>query len=190
VGMLEDLNDVKQMLSTIRNYDANGFANQLKYWVKELHFFYNRIVPNQTNNPSTSFYEIPPAQRPKEGQVAYFNLRRGYPKELYDGHYCYVLKDFGSKYVIIPTTSVKSESSILNPNFEFDIKIKDFENDLTSRMQISDIRSVDIQRLNGKRNIYDVETDREEIVKNVNRILSLTIDKTISEVVKCTQEES
>jgi len=175
MGLIEDMDEAKIILQSINNYDRDGFANQLKYWLKELEFFYNRIVPNQTANPSTSFYQITPSLRPKEGQVAFFNLRRGYPKEIYDGHYCYILKDFGIKYMIIPTTSVK-DNSTANPDFEYDIKIKNFKNELISRLQVSDIRSIDIQRFNEKRPVYNVITDREIIVKEIQRILSFNID--------------
>lgn len=173
--MIDDMNESIKILEKIKNYDSEGFANQLKYWLMELEFFYNKIVPNQTANPSTSFYEITPSIRPKEGQVAFFNLRRGYPKEIYDGHYSYILKDFGLKYLIIPTTSVKDKSTA-NPDYEYDIKMRNFKNELTTRLQVSDIRSIDIQRFNEKRPVYDVLTDKQLIIKEIQRILSFNID--------------
>ncbi len=180
MSMIEDMFEATKILERINNYDKEGFANQLKYWLKELEFFYNKVVPNQTSDPSTSYYEIRPSSRPKEGQVAFFNLRRGYPKETYDGHYCYILKDFGIKYMVIPTTSVKDKSKA-NADFEYDIIIKDFKNDLTTRLQISDTRAIDIQRFNENRTVYDVITDRETIAKEIQRILSFNIDITPSE---------
>lgn len=170
LGMIEDMNEATNILERINNFDKDGFANQLKYWLKELEFFYNRITPNQTGNPSTSFYKIQSSLRPNEGQIAFFNLRRGYPKEIYDGHYCYILKDFGIKYLVIPTTSVKDQSQA-NPNFEYDIKIRNFKNDLTTRLQISDIRTIDIQRFNEKRIVYNVVTDRETIAEFVKIVV-------------------
>jgi len=181
MSLTDDMNEATEVLKRINNFDKEEFANQLKYWLKELEFFYNRIVPNQTGNPSTSFYQITPSLRPKEHQVAFFNLRRGYPKEIYDGHYCYIIKDFGLKYLIIPTTSVK-DNSIANSNFEYDIQIKDFKNNLISRLQISDIRTIDVQRFNEKRIIYEVITEKDIIVKEIQRILSFDIDIKDSEV--------
>lgn len=175
MSMIEDMYEATKTLERINNFDKEGFANQLKYWLKELEFFYNRVVPIQTGNPSTSFYKISPSLRPKEGQVAFFNLRRGYPKEIYDGHYCYILKDFGLKYMVVPTTSVKDQSNA-NPHFEYDIEIRNFKNKLRSRLQISDIRTIDIQRYNEKREVYSVITDRKIIVKEIQRILSFEID--------------
>lgn len=159
------------LLENMKNYDSEGFANQLYYWVKELDFFYTKLVKNQGKEPSKVFYQVPPSKRPKVGQVAYFNLRRGYPKETYDGHYCYIVKDFGFKYVIIPTTSVKKDSSDLNEDFEIDINLKDFPNDLLSRMQVTDIRVVDIQRFNEKKPVYDVLTDSNFILEKIKKIL-------------------
>lgn len=175
MSIKDDMDESTRILEGIKNYDNDGFANQLKYWLKELEFFYNKVVPGQTRNPSNSFYEITKSIRPNEGQVAFFNLRRGYPKEVYDGHYCYILKDFGVKYLVIPTTSVKDKSEA-NPEFEFDIKMKNFKNELISRLQISDMRAIDVQRFNEKRSVYDVKTDKRIIVNEILRILSLNID--------------
>ncbi len=175
MSMIEDMYESTKILENINNFDKDGFANQLKFWLKELHFFYNNLVPNQTNNPSTSYYQIKPSMRPKESQIAFFNLRRGYPKEVYDGHYCYILKDFGTKYLVVPTTSVK-DGTKPNPKFEYDIEIKNFKNKMLTRMQISDIRSLDIQRFNEKKQVYDVVTDRNDIVHEIQRILSFDID--------------
>jgi hypothetical protein len=75
------MGEIISILKGISNYDVDGFVNQLYYWVKELEFFYNNVVPKQGGDPARAFYKVKPSQRPKEGQVAYFNLRRGYPKE-------------------------------------------------------------------------------------------------------------
>ena len=45
----------------------------------------------------------------------------GYPKETFDDHWCYILKDYGTKYLIIPTTSIKVDSGECNPLYEMDI---------------------------------------------------------------------
>ncbi len=167
----KDMQEVISMLKKMNNYDINGFAKELKYWIRELKFFYNIVVPNETNNASTSYYKVKPSKRPNKGQVAYFNLRRGYPKEIFGGHYCYIFKDLGSKYIIIPSTSVKIASTDPNPNLEIDIKLKNFKNNKLSRLHISDIRAIDIQRINEQKNIYDVITPRDEINQKIRKIL-------------------
>ncbi len=165
------LDETLKLLKNMKNYDTVGFANQIYYWVRELDFFYSKLVNNQKKSPSEVFYQVKPSERPKEGQVAYFNLRRGYPKETYDGHYCYIVKDFGFKYIIIPTTSVKEDSADLNEKFEIDIELSKFTNNKVSRMQVSDIRVVDIQRLNQKKGIFDVVTDKQSIEEKIKEIL-------------------
>ncbi|WP_155848294.1 hypothetical protein [Caldisalinibacter kiritimatiensis] len=86
ISKLKDINDADYVM---------GFVEELNYWVKELHFFYNRLVPRQTGNPSTTYYT--PSPRPKEGQVAYLNLRRGYPKEIYERTLLLYFKRFWDK---------------------------------------------------------------------------------------------
>lgn len=151
------------------NYDSETFVDHLKFQVEQLSFFYNFLVPKQGNNPAKTFYA--PKKRPKEHQVAYFNLTRGFPKELHDPHWCYILKDFGTKFVVIPTTSVKTTSAPCNPTFEYDITIKDFINSSLSRLHIDDIRVVDLQRMIVDKGFYDVESSRDDITSHINNSL-------------------
>jgi hypothetical protein len=168
--------ETTKILEQIKNYDAEQFSIQLLHWVRELNYFYSKLVEEQGGNPSTTYYNIKPkSKRPKEGQVAYFNLRRGYPKELFDGHWCYILKDFKMKFLVIPLTSVKDNSEP-NQEFEFDIQIDNFKNQLPSRMNVTDIRAIDAHRINEREGVYNVKTDREYILNEVNRILSLQED--------------
>lgn len=167
----DDMKEAKATLEKIKKYDVKGFARELKYWIRELHFFYNIIVPNEKNDPSTCFYKIKPANRPTKGQIAYFNLRRGYPKELYGGHYCYIIKDFGSKYLVIPTTSVKENSSPPNSKIEIDIKIKDFKNNKVSRLHLSDMRTIDIQRINEQKDIFEIKENPSYLNQKIIAIL-------------------
>lgn len=166
------MDGVADMLGDLDNYrDVDGFVTDLEYLVGQLSYFYNNLTPKQTGDPSTTFYK--PKKLPKTHQIAYFNLTRGFPKELYGGHWCYVLKQFKSKFVIIPTTSVKEDSLKADPNFQIDIKVQGFMNGRTTRMQISDMRTVDAQRLYFNKGFYDVLTDKEYIAEEMNKILSL-----------------
>lgn len=161
---------ITQDLKQLRNYtDVEGFVTDLKYHVGQLSYFYDHLTPKQTGDPSTTFYR--PKKIPQVHQIAYFNLTRGFPKELYGGHWCYVFKYFKSKFIVIPTTSVKEDSLPPDPEFQYDIEVKDFTNGMHTRLQLSDMRTIDIQRLYCGKGFYDVITDREEIVKNVNRML-------------------
>lgn len=161
-----------RILENLKNYDGHQCSYQILLWLRELEHFYNTIVPQQGNDPSKAYYNIKPkSSRPNEGQVAYFNLRRGYPKELYDGHWCYVLKDFNTKFLIVPLTSVKNDEP--KDKYEIEINIKDFINDLSSRIQVTDLRFIDAQRINENQKVFDVLTDRTNIINEIFSILSL-----------------
>lgn len=172
----KNFDEAKKNIKSITGYDSEQFSYQLLLWTRELKYFYNNLVSQQTGKPESTYYNVPPQNRPKEGQVAYFNLRRGYPKELYDGHWCYILKDYPYKQLIVPITSVKDKSSP-NSDFEVDIIIKDFINTGQSRLQISDMRTVDLQRINEGRGVYDVVTDFDYVKEEIVRILSLQDQK-------------
>lgn len=171
----ENIDSVKSMIKKLKHYpDKEKLAEEIQKWIFEISYFYNKIVKDDSN-PDLIPYKIEPSIRPHEGQIAYFNLRRGYPKETFDDHWCYILKDFGNKYIIIPTTSVKSNSSKCNENYEMDIKIKDFENNLLSRLQLTDIRAIDAMRISKSLipNAYDVETSRKDIISKINSVILL-----------------
>ncbi|ONI38014.1 hypothetical protein AN639_05935 [Candidatus Epulonipiscium fishelsonii] len=164
------INNVASTLNDLKNYqDIEGFITDLEYHVGQLSYFYDYLTPKQTGDPSTTFYR--PKKMPQIHQIAYFNLTRGFPKELYGGHWCYVFKYFKSKYVIIPTTSVKEDSLPPDPEFQMDIEVDNFKNGMTTRLQLSDMRSIDLQRLYCSKGFYNVLTDRDQILHNVNKML-------------------
>lgn len=163
----EKMGFIKKTIKGLKHYDDPvKLAIEIDNWVKDISFFYDKLVPDGVD-PSKIFYRIDPSKRPKEGQIAYINLRRGYPKEARDGHWCYILKDYGSKYIIIPSTSIKEYSSPCNTTCEMDI-IDNTPNG-TSRLHFSDTRSIDAMRVNTKvnPNFYDVKTPRKEIIDNL-----------------------
>jgi hypothetical protein len=161
---------ISSSLQDLKNYtDVEGFVTDLEYHIGQLSYFYDHLTPKQTGDPSTTFYR--PKKIPTVHQLAYFNLTRGFPKELYGGHWCYIFKHFKSKFVIIPTTSVKEDSLMPDPEFQLDIEVKDFKNGMQTRLQLSDMRTVDIQRLYCSKGFYEVETPRAYILENISRML-------------------
>lgn len=162
---------IKKTIKSLQHYDNPvKLADEIDKWLQELAFFYNRIV-KAGQDPSNVIYNLPPSKRPKEGQIAYFNLRRGYPKETHDDHWCYILKDYGTKFLIIPTTSIKANSTNCNPLYEMDIDDKTPAG--KSRLQFTDMRSVDVMRVcqSVNPNYYDVITDRSEILKKFESLI-------------------
>lgn len=148
-------------------YDVNAFLASVSRKANGLQFFHKRCLIAK-KKPHEFVYH--PDKLVKENQVAYVDLGRGFPKETYDLHLCYFLKNFGVKAIVIPTTSVKDNSKP-NPNFEIDILIKNFEkNDCLSRLHVDDIRTIDIQRVDTRKPFYDTVTNKEYIISEVNRI--------------------
>jgi len=81
-----------------------------------------------------------------------------------DGHWCYILKDLGYKMLVIPSTSVKKDSKECHPHFEMDIDVLMDGHLCVSRIQLSDIRSIDVQRLDVRKSFCEVKTSRDKIV--------------------------
>lgn len=172
----QKLGFIKKTIKGLKHYDDPcKLVDEIDKWLYELSYFHNKIVKDG-QNPSDVIYNLPPSERPKEGQIAYINLRRGYPKETFDDHWCYILKDYGTKYLIIPTTSIKSDSGECNPLYEMDIIDKTPAG--KSRLQFTDMRSIDIMRVcrSVHPNYYDVVTDRKDILKKFQDLI-LTQEK-------------
>jgi hypothetical protein len=170
----EEMQKITTKLKQIVKYDTIGFIYDLKTLVGQLYNFHNELIPQEELNGNNTYFH--PPKVPKVHQIAYFNLGHGYPKELYGGHWCYVVSDFKYKFLIIPTTSVKPNSSKLNPDFEIKIEAKNFKNDLETRMQVTDMRIVDLHRIHVKKELYDVTTDKKYVQNELKRILFNNID--------------
>ena len=148
-------------------YDVEKYSCSLKHLTNQLEYFYCHLVKEQGRDSENTFYHL--KLRPKIHQLAYFNIGRGFPKELMDGHWCYILKDLGYKMLIIPCTSLKGNSC--NPGFELDIDVM-MENVKTkSRLQLSEIRCVDMQRLDLRKTFCNVLSTRKEIINYVEEHL-------------------
>ena len=177
---IERLNKSVTKLLKIRHLDLTSFSYNFERMVNNIYFFNNSLCANCQNESDVSNvqYKIPLKERPKEGQVAFFYIENSYPKEIFNSHWCLVLKDFGSLMLVVPMTSVKSNSSEVYEPTEIDIKIKDFENDGTSRLHVDQIFSADIMRIDKSKPIYDLYDDFE-VVKNkiFEKIFPKPLDK-------------
>lgn len=166
-----EFEEIKKIVFGIKHYDVDGFILELKKWVEDLAFFYNEIVKDG-ENPSSVSYRLSKSNKPEVGEMAFIKLRRGYPKELYNSHWCYILRDTGNSFIVIPSTSVKKDSSHCDERFEMDIEIDDFINDCVTRLQITQIRCVDYARVSTSgKNHYKVLTNKDDIIKQINKVL-------------------
>ena len=60
---------IKKTIKGLQHYDDPcKLADEIDKWLKEVAFFHNKIVKDG-ENPSSVIYNIPPSQRPKEGQI-------------------------------------------------------------------------------------------------------------------------
>lgn len=150
-------------------YDVDKYTCSLLHLTNQLEYFYCDLVAKGNNDCDHTFYYI--KNKPKVGQMAYFNIGRGFPKELMDGHWCYILSDLGYKALVIPSTSIKEDSKPCNKMYEMDIEIMYYNKKMKSRIQLSDIRTVDLQRLDLRKPFVDVLTDRDSIIEFVRNNL-------------------
>ena len=148
-------------------YDVEKYSCSLKHLTNQLEYFYCHLVKEQGRDSENTFYHL--KLRPKIHQLAYFNIGRGFPKELMDGHWCYILKDLGYKMLIIACTSLKGNSC--NPGFELDIDVMMEKVKTKSRLQLSEIRCVDMQRLDLRKPFCNVLSTRKEIINYVEEHL-------------------
>lgn len=177
---IERLNKTVSKLLKIKHFDLTSFSCNFERMVNNIFFFNNFLCKSckSESDISNVQYKLPTKERPKEGQVAFFYIENSYPKEIFNSHWCLVLKDFGSIMLIVPMTSVKFDSSEIYEATEIDVKIKNFENDGMSRLHIDQIFSADIMRIDKSKPIYDLEDDFEILkVKISEKIFSKPIDK-------------
>jgi len=176
MSIYDDLFEIGRSLANIEKtgmYDVTKYSCSLLHLTNQLEYFYCNLVPKGTGDCNNTYYKL--NNRPKEHQLAYFNIGRGFPKELMDGHWCYILRDLGYKMLVVPCTSIKANSKPCNPNFEMDIEMINENSKCKSRIQLSDIRSIDIQRLDVRKKFCEVITDRNKILDFVKlNIFELT----------------
>lgn len=162
---LNECETVFEHLYSESDYDAEKLSYAILHQLKQLDYFYCKMSKDES-----SIITYKPKYRPKEGMIAYFNLGRGFPKELMDGHWCYILKDFGSKMLVIPCTSIKDNSK--SSRYELDIINYNKNIKRKSRLQFTEIRCLDVQRIYTKKNFYNVsDENRQKIIKTFINIL-------------------
>lgn len=171
-----ELANQAQDLAQTGNYDVDMLISAWKHQLTASNFFYGKLVnkePNQDANKT--YYSL--KTEPKEHQLVYTQIGRGYSKELFDPHWCYVLKHCGTKLIVIPITSIKTDSSTLVVPYEYDIEE---EGGIKARMHLDDMRCIDKMRIIEKKGYISVLTEREDIesaVENFFGFSSKTIDE-------------
>lgn len=163
-----------QNLAETENYDVDMLISAWKHQLTESNFFYGKLVKKEPNQDANKTY-FSLKKEPKEHQLVYTQIGRGYPKELFDPHWCYVLKHCGTKLIVIPVTSIKPDSS--NPVVPYEYDIEE-DSGIKARMHLDDMRCIDKMRIIEKRGYISVITKREDIEKAVERFFGF-LPKTI-----------
>lgn len=103
------------------------------------------------------------------GDLVYINYQVGYPHEMAMGHWSYVLKDVGSKLLVIPAAHNNGKRE------DIDIPIATRYGDEVWDMALKtfDLRFVDVQRIYAKKGVMKCITDHSIIVKKVKEIVKL-----------------
>ena len=163
---LMEMNKSLKKLKESGVYDVEKYSYALLHQTNQLEYFYCHLVKD--GDCDQTYYHV--HKRPHIHELAYFNIGRGFPKELMDGHWCYVLKDMGYKMLVLPCTSIKEDSPEAT-EYELDIRAKIRKYPIRSRMQLSDMRVVDLQRLDIRKRFCNVITDKKEIENHIKHII-------------------
>lgn len=158
-GLANQANDLAQT----GNYDVDMLISAWKHQLTASNFFYGTLVGKEpTHDANKTYFSL--KTEPKEHQLVYTQIGRGYSKELFDPHWCYILKHCGTKLIVIPVTSIKPDSSTPVVPYEYDIEESD---GVKARMHLDDIRCIDKMRIMEKKGYIGVKTSRTEIEQAV-----------------------
>lgn len=160
----KELYNNNMKISTLKNYEYEKYLYAMIHLTSQIYYFYHHIAKD---GPSDNVFYCRNFQS-LEHRMIYINLGRGFPKELMDGHWCYVVKDYGCKILVIPSTSIKADS-VYDTNFDMDIISKDKNKTYKSRLCITEMRTVDIQRIDIRKEHKIVITPKnkiKEFIKN------------------------
>ena len=79
------INKSLNKLSQTGIYDVEKYTCSLVHQTNQLEYFYCQLVEEENPEPDQTYYHV--SRRPMVHQMAYFNIGRGFPKELMDGHW-------------------------------------------------------------------------------------------------------
>jgi len=170
-----ELANQAQDLVDTGNYDVDMLISAWKHQLTAANFFYGKLVKKEPSQDANKVYYSLKTE-PKEHQLVYTQIGRGYSKELFDPHWCYVLKHCGTKLIVIPVTSIKSDSGTPVAPYEYDIEE---DGGIKGRMHLDDMRCIDKMRIIEKKGYISVITKRDDIetaVENFFGFTSKTID--------------
>ena len=171
----KELYNITNQLLKIKNFDIESFIYNYKRMVNSIYHFHNTIGKNAKTPAQLSKikYNLKGMKRPAEGDICYFYIENSYPKEIFNSHWCLILKDFGNTMLVVPMVSIKKDSTNLDKSCEMIVKIKDFEENGCSKLKINQIFSADIMRINPTKKTYRLQTDYDYVKKKIKELTNL-----------------
>lgn len=157
--LLKKLNYEIEKLNQSRMFNTNNYLESLIHQTGQLRFFYKDLCEKEQIEPEQMLYHLP--MKIYEGDIVYVNLETGFPKELRDGHWCYILKKTKAKAFIIPLTSLKDDKP--SDKWEMDLPVIYKEIKTKSRFNFGEMRWIDLQRVYYKKGKMKALIDRKYI---------------------------
>ena len=172
----KELENINKKLLKIKNFDIVSFVYNYKRMVNSIYHFHNTIGKDAKSPTQLSKlkYNLKGMKRPIEGDVCYIYIENSYPKEIFNSHWCLILKDFGNTMLVVPMVSIKKESADVDKSCEMIVKIKDFEEDGCSKLKIHQMFSADIMRINPEKKVYQLQTDYDYVKEKIKELTNLT----------------
>lgn len=163
--MIKELGNSVRRLDEV--YDVQQYLYAMTYQTGQLDYYYSNFADGE---------DYTPRLRPTAGQVAYINLTYGFPKELNGGHWCYIVKDIGCKLFVIPMCSVKAQKLNNldisdNPFSDYIDVYFDSHIHTVAKLNYTDARVIDVQRIDTRKPFGTVKVSREHIVNRFAEIM-------------------
>ena len=172
----KELEEINKKILQIKNFDIVNFVYNYKRMVNSIYHFHNTIGKNAKNTTQLSQirYNLKGMKRPTEGDVCYFYIENSYPKEIFNSHWCLILKDFGNTMLVVPMVSIKKESAGVDNSCEMIVKIKDFEEEGCSKLKIHQMFSADLMRINPSKKVYRLQTNYDYVKETIRKLTNLS----------------
>lgn len=172
----KELEDINKRILKIKNFDTVSFVYNYKRMINSIYHFHNNIGKN-IDSPirlSQIKYNLKGMKRPVEGDICYFYIENSYPKEIFNSHWCLILKDFGNTMLVVPMVSIKMDSAPVDKSCEMIVKIKDFEEEGCSKLKIHQMFCADVMRINPKKKVYQLQTDYGYVKEKIKELTNLS----------------
>lgn len=176
MNIQKELEDINKKLLSIQNFDLVSFVYNYKRMIHSIYHFHNTIGKNAKTKTQLSQikYNLKGMKRPVEGDICYFYIENSYPKEIFNSHWCLILKDFGNTMLVVPMVSIKNDSAPVDKSCEMIVKIKNFEEDGCSKLKIHQMFCADVMRINPQKSVYRLQTDYTYVKTKIKELTHLS----------------